>query len=213
MDIAVIETARRKGTGSRDARRVRREGGVPAVLYGHGEDVESLVVDEEALRDVIEHEQQTVDLNLGDKTQRALIKAVQYDVWGREFLHVDFARVSKDERVVVSVPVEFRGAPAAVQGGAMLEHPLVAVDVECRVDRIPERLRVDVGGMEIGDAIHVKDMEFPDGVAAQSDPMAIVAILHPPREVEEEEEVEEAPVEGEPEVIGRGAKDESEETE
>lgn len=211
MDIAVLEAVQREGTGSRDSRRIRRAGGVPAVLYGHGQEVAPLVVNEEALRHVIEHERQTVDLKLGAETQRALIKDVQFDVWGRELLHVDFARVSKDERVVVTVPIEFHGTPNDVQNGAMLEHPAVAVDVECRVDQIPEHIRVNVGEMMIGDAIHVEDINLPAGVTAQSEPRSIVAILHAPR-AEEEEEVEEVEAaEGEPEVIGRAAKEESEE--
>ena len=209
MDISVLDAERREESGTRVSRRLRRAGMAPAVLYGHGLEVVSLAVSEEAIREIIERDQRSLDLRVGGDAQRALIKDVQWDTWGREILHIDFVRVSKDERVKVSVALDFHGTPNAVSSGAMMEHPLIAVDIECRVDEIPERIRVDVGEMEVGDVIHVSDLALPQGATCVTTASSIAAVLHPPREAAAEEEAEEAePAEGEPEVIGRAAKEE-----
>jgi len=214
MDISVLEVERREAVGSSNSRRLRRAGRVPAVLYGHGEEVVSLALDEEAARTAVEGSGQIVTLRLDGEEQRALIKDSQYDVFALALLHVDFARVALDERVSVSVALELHGTPKEVAGGAMLEQPLNSLDVECRADSIPQNILVEVGHLEIGAMIHVGDVELPAGVTAVTDEKAVIAVLHPPRAEEEPEE--EAPAESEsaePELIGREDKEGEEDAE
>lgn len=212
MNIRVLEAERRKQVGSSSARRLRAQGRVPGVLYGHGEEVVPLSLDGEALEELLHTEMQAVDLQVDGKADRALIKEVQYDTWGDACQHIDFARVSMDETVTVTVNVETHGTPGEVEGGAVLEHPLMSLEVECRVDSIPNHLTVEVSEMTIGDTIEAGAVPLPDGVSLVTDPQAVVAVLRPPMEIEEEEEEAELEAEGaEPELISRGKEEEGEE--
>jgi len=209
MDISVLEVRRRPEVGSAAVRRIRRQGGVPAVLYGHGEDVISLTVDGEALRSVIEGEQRVVRLGLEGGEQRALVKSVQWDTFGREILHVDFTRVAMHERVAVSVRLELHGTPKGVTAGGVLEHPLNAIEIECSAAEIPDHFRVEVGHLEFGQMVHVGDVQMPEGVKVLTDPNAVVAVMHAPKGDVTEAAAEPGPTE--PELIGRAAKPEEEE--
>lgn len=208
MDIAVLSAERRTELGSAASRRLRGTGRLPAVLYGHGEEVVSLTVSEEEARDVLDREQHMVTLQVEGADQRALVREVQYDAFGIELLHMDFTRVALDEMVTVSVRVELHGTPKGALEGGVIEQPLAALDIQCRADAIPENFRVEVGELDINDMIHVGDIELPAGVGTSVDPQSVVAVVHPPRHAEEEEE--EAPAEAgteEPELIGRAAKE------
>ena len=214
MDISVLDVRRRETLGSSASRRLRREGMVPAVLYGHREEVISLTVAEEDARGAIEAGHRMVSLKLEGAEQRALIRDVQYDTFGLAVLHMDFTRVAVDERVAVVVALEMHGAPKDVANGAVLEQPMAEIEVECRADSIPSVVRVEVGHLEIGKMVHVADVALPEGVKSLVDPQGVVAVLHPPKAEEEEEEA--APEEAEsaePEVIGRDEKAEGEEAE
>ena len=213
MDLMVLKAEARKETGSRAARRLRAQGKAPAVLYGHGEEVALLCLDEEALKEVLAREAHAVTLDIGGKEQRALIRDVQHDTWGLHLLHADFTRVAKGDRVVVAVKVELHGVPKAVATGAMLEQPLMTVSLDCDADAIPGHLVVEVEQMEIGQMIHASDLKLPEGVICKADPNAVVAVLLAPKL----EEAAAAPgVEGEadtaePELIRKEKEEEEEE--
>ena len=214
MDIQTLKAKRRPTTGSADARRIRRSGKVPGVLYGHGEEVIPLALTAEAIHELMEIGHHVVALDMDGSRQRALVKEVQFDTWGKRILHVDFSRVALDETVTVTVQIVSHGQPKAVLTDGLLEQPLHSLDVECTAGNIPDEIRVEIGEMEIGDTVHVRDLELPGGVKAVADPEAIVFAL---KEARAEEAVEEAApeaeaAEAEPEVIGRAAKPEDEET-
>ena len=214
MELRALKADPRQSTGSAAARRLRREGKVPSVLYGHGEEVVALSVSAEDMRRVLETGHHLVTLDLGGREESALVKEVQFDTWEREILHVDFGRVALHETVTVSVEVVSHGTPKSVLAGGVLEQPLHSVELECRADAIPDQIRVEVGEMETGDMIHVRDLPLPDGVKAMTEPEAIVFVVHEARIVEEAPEA--APAEAaaaEPEVIGRAAKPEEEASE
>lgn len=214
MDIHVLRVERREVKGSASVRRLRRQGKVPGILYGHGEEVLMLSLPAEAFHELLETGHHLVTLDVAGKQERALVKEVQFDTWGREILHVDFSRVALDETVTIPVEVAAHGTPKAVLAGAVLEQPLHALDVECKADHIPDQIVVEVADLEPGAMLHVRDLQLPEGVRAIAEPETIVFVL---REAREEEEVEapapEATAE-EPEVIGRAAaKEEGEEKE
>jgi large subunit ribosomal protein L25 len=194
----------RPSRGTREARRMRRNGQVPAVLYGHGEAAVSLVVGQDDLATVLRHHSRLVDLK-GGVNESALIRALQWDTFGLEVLHVDFARVSADERIEVQVSIELRGtAPGANEGG-VIEHLLHEVTIECLATAIPDRLQVKINALNKGEHITVGQLEVPEGVKVLADPEDIVVqCVEAADEAQPELHAESA----EPEVIGRKAEEE-----
>jgi large subunit ribosomal protein L25 len=158
-----------------------------------------------------------VDLQTDGKTEKALIKEVQWDHLGKEVLHVDFARVAADERVVVSVPIEIKGAAVGVTaGGGVLDQPMHILSIECLAIAVPDSIRVNVGDLQLGQAIHVRELVMPEGVKATADAEAVevqvIAKLVEP-EPEAAPAAAAAPEQTEPEVIRRERPTEEEEAE
>jgi large subunit ribosomal protein L25 len=208
-ESVVLVAEKREGFGSHKAVKLRRQGLIPAVLYGHKQDTLAVSVNHDELFSAVKHGARVLDLKSDSGVETALIKAIQWDHLGKDILHADFERVSKDERITVSVRIELRGiAPGATAGG-VLDQPLHTVELECLAISIPESIRVNIGELQLGQAIHVRDLKAPEGVKIVGDPDAIVVHVTSPQA-----EAEAAPAEGavEPEVIGR-AKAEEEEAE
>jgi large subunit ribosomal protein L25 len=201
---------KREGHGTRGARRLRARGLVPAVLYGHKEATVSVSLAGDALTSAIRHGARVVDLKLDGDVQQALIREVQWDHLGKEVLHVDFIRVSKDERIKVSVPIELKGIAPGVTGGGVLDQPLHTLHVECLATGVPDSIRVNINELQLGAAIHVSELHLPPGVTALDDAEALVVQIKAPAA---EPEAAPAPAAGpaEPEVIGRKAAEEGEE--
>src|SRR5437764_11500004 len=169
-ETAVLVAQGRKEYGTRAARRLRKQGQVPGVIYGHKEATVPLAVPGDELSRAIRHGARIIDLKQGEAVQRALIKQLQWDPLGHDILHVDFTRISKDEKLELPVRIELRGtAPGAVAGG-VLSQALHEVTVECLPDSIPNSIRVNIGALQIGDVIHVRDITLPPGVAIKDEP-------------------------------------------
>jgi large subunit ribosomal protein L25 len=194
----------RTGRGSQAARKLRRDGRVPAVVYGHKEDTVSVSLSLEDFGNVIRHGARVVDLRVDGKTEKALIREIQWDHLGKHVLHVDFARVAADERVVVTVPLELRGTAPGVTAGGVLDQPIHTLSVECLAISLPDSIRVNINEVQIGGVIHVRDLVLPAGVKAMAEADAVVVQVRAA-------EVEAAPAaapeaaagQAEPEVIGR----------
>jgi large subunit ribosomal protein L25 len=206
----VLETQPREGRGSQAARQLRRKGLVPAVVYGHKEPTVAIALPLETIDNAIRRGVRVVDLRTDGKDQKAFIKEVQWDHLGKEVLHVDFARVAVDERIVVTVPLELRGNAPGVNAGGMLDQPIHTLSVECLAISIPESIRVNVGELQIGASIYVRDLVLPPGVKAMTDPDAIVVHITTPVAEPEAAAAAEAPEQAEPEVIGRQKAEEEE---
>jgi large subunit ribosomal protein L25 len=215
MERVTLQAEKRQEVGSRAARRLRADGAVPAVLYGHQRDTVHLTVPTRELEHLLHEGTRLLDLEIGGTIEPAIIKDIQYDALGDHLLHVDFARVAMDEKLTVTIPVELHGTPKGVEAGGVLDHALVDVEVSCLPADIPDRITVEVAHLEIGDTIHLSDLEPPPGVEFLEDAESPVASVHPPMELEEAEEaaevVEEAIGAAEPEVIGREEEGEAEE--
>lgn len=194
----------RKDYGTRAAQRIRKAGQVPGVVYGHKEATVSVSVSGAELASAIRHGARIIDLKQGDGVQRALIKDLQWDPLGHDILHVDFTRISKDEKLVLPVRIELRGTAPGVTGGGVLSQNLHELTVECLPENIPNSIRVNIGTLQIGDVIHVREITLPEGVAVKADPDAVVVQVMAPM-AEPEPTVAGAPVaeSAEPEVIGR----------
>jgi large subunit ribosomal protein L25 len=137
---------------------------------------------------------------------------MQWDVWGTGILHVDFARVSADETIEVTVSVDLRGQAPGVKEGGIVEHLVHEVEIECKATAVPDKIVVNINQFKLGEAITVADLVLPAGAKCLGDPAAIVAQCVLPVAAAEEEAVGEAG-EAEPEVIGGRKEDEEGEAE
>jgi large subunit ribosomal protein L25 len=214
-EMVEMVTQPRDGNGSQKARQLRRNGLVPAVLYGHKKATLSISLPTEELEKAIRHGARVLDLRTGSEVQKALIKEIQWDHLGKELLHVDFARVALDERVVVTVPIEVRGVAPGIATGGVLDQPIHVLSVECLAIAVPASIRVNVGELQLGAAIYVRDLVLPPDVKAMNDPDAIVVHVTAKEVEPEAAPAAAAPVAetAEPEVIGRKVAAEEEEGE
>lgn len=201
MPDRVYKANIRKRTGRAASERLRKEGLIPAVLYGHKKENVLLSLPRAEVEEFLREGQRTLDIEFTGGSEKALIKQIQYDALGTEVIHIDFNRVALDERVTVTVEIVSVGEPAGLAQDGMLEQPLRELEVECLASDIPQRLEVEVAELQIGDSVSVKDLKLPPGVKVLADGEMTVVIVRPPvveEVVAAEEEVpaeEEAPAE------------------
>lgn len=195
MDILNLEVERRTGKGKGAARRLRRNGRVPAVVYGIREPA-SLAVSPKELERVLATRAGAnviVQLNVaGDaKGERpVLIKDLQRDPMKGRILHADFLEIRMDRKIGVSVPIVLRGEAPGIKQGGVLSQLLRELEVECLPIAIPEEIAVDVSGVNLNGVVHVRDIALPEGVDLMTDPEEPILTVAAPQE--EEKPVEEA---------------------
>jgi large subunit ribosomal protein L25 len=204
---AQVSARQRSELGSRANKRLRDQGFVPGVIYGHKEAVVPVTLLKKELTGHLNHGAHLFDLALDGKSEKVLVKEVQYDHLGIEVIHVDFARVSLDEKVELTVPLELKGTPKGEAEGAVLQQIVSELEIECLVTDIPEVIRHNVSDLGKDAVLHIKDLHLPPGVRVLQDEDLIVATV---REIVEQEPTEAAEaVSAEPEVIGRKPEDEA----
>jgi large subunit ribosomal protein L25 len=221
MATAQLSATARPGTGKGAARSLRRDGRLPAVIYGHAREPLALSVPErdfERLLEKVAAENTVIELHIDGSMSRTLIREIQRHPVKRNVLHVDFQELVAGERVIVRIPIVLQGIPDGVrQAGGILSQ--IMQELECRVDplNMPGRIEVDVTSVTIGHSVHVSEITIPEGVEVLDDPESAVAIVAAPKE-----EVVEVPAPGavpeapaEPELIRKpkeGEEGEPEET-
>jgi len=168
------DPAKNKGTGSRFVRRLRSQGRIPAIIYGHKQDPVPISLTRDAVWEMIKKSTHLAELNLGGTTEMVLVRDVQWDHLGKEILHLDFARVSAEETIETEVRLDVRGTPAGLAEGGVLEQPVHTVSVTCRAGSIPDSIRVDVSGLRLNQSIHVRDLALPEGVKVDADPELVL---------------------------------------
>ncbi|MDO4558331.1 MAG: 50S ribosomal protein L25 [Planctomycetia bacterium] len=203
-EVKELKVEIRTDRGKRDAKRARRAGRIPAILYGHKLENVALYLSADEFAGVVRHGQHLVQLT-GAVDQRAFIKALQWDTFGREILHVDFIRVSKDEKLRLSVSVELRGDAEGIREGGVVRLHTHELEVECTPEHIPEKIFVKVGSLKLNDSLKVSDLVVPEGVKILTDAEEMVVDCVIPIEVEEV--TPEVAGSAEPEVIGRKKED------
>jgi large subunit ribosomal protein L25 len=201
VQSAQVSAKSRTELGSRANKRLRDAGLLPGVIYGHKEAVVPVTLPKKEVVNHISRGAHLFDLSLDGKSEKVLIKEVQYDHLGMEVIHVDFARVSLDEKVKVTVPLELKGTPKGEADGGVLHQVLASLEVECLVTEIPDAIRHNVSEMAKDEVLHIKDLKMPAGVRALQDEDLIVATVKEILEVAPAVTTEEGPAE--PEVIGR----------
>lgn len=204
VETLVLKAAKRIATGTRFARRQRKEGQVPAVIYGHKSEPVSVLLNYHDLALELQHHHRLLEVELEGKREKFLLKDVQYDYLGDTIIHVDFVRVSMDERVEVTVEVKLKGTPAGAADGGILEQMLTDIHLECLVTNIPESVTVRVNDLALDGVISAGDIELPKGAKLLTDTATMIATVRIPSETPEEiEEAEAGEGDVEPEVIGR----------
>jgi large subunit ribosomal protein L25 len=208
-----LTIAPRDTGSSRATRRLRREGRVPGILYGGGDEPLAFQVDARELRHALAAAGAVIELSLDDKTTSAVLKDAQRDAVRGDTLHVDFLRVDLNRAIESVVPVVLLGeedAPGVKEGG-VLEHITREVTVEALPNEIPESLTYDVSEMQINDTVTLSQVTPPEGVILVDDvEETVIATLTPPRlQLEEEEEGIEEETERVGEAAAEGAADEA----
>jgi large subunit ribosomal protein L25 len=189
----------RDATGKGVSRRLRAAGRIPAVVYGKGAESKAISIDPSALQRLLQGSgagiNTLIELSVDGTTRTVLVKELQRDpVRGRP-LHTDFYLVDLDQTVEVSVPIHLVGRAPGVELGGILDHPLREIELECLPRAIPESVDVDVSALQVGDSIHVRDLELPEGASVRTDgDLAVASVVAP---VVVEEPVAEEPEEGE----------------
>ncbi len=169
------DPAKNKGTGTRVVRRLRGQGRIPGVIYGHKLDVVPISLAHGDVWSMIKAASHLVELDLGDKTETVLIRDVQWDNLGKEILHLDFARVSAEEEIETDVNVELRGQAAGVAEGGILEHLVHSLRVTCPAGAIPSSIKVDISHLNVDQGVYVRDLALPQGVTVDADEDLLIA--------------------------------------
>lgn len=195
------------------AKQTRASGRIPAVIYGRKTQAQNLEVDQKSLEDLIHHsasENLLVDLTVDQSKRLALVQEVQHHAFSGKVLHIDFHEISEDEKVTVMVPVEPVGEATGVKnGGGVLEHVLFKVKVRCLPKDLPEAIHVDVSHLDIGNAIHIGDIQPVSGVEIIGDKhITVLSVAAPITEAQEAAAAEAASTTGEVEMIKEKKEDE-----
>jgi len=207
----VLKAEVREHTGSKHAAKVRDEGRIPAVIYGHKQEAVAISLDAHNFVEALHHGKRLMDVQIGRKKEKILVKDLQYDYLGRDIIHVDLVRVDITETVKVTVPIELKGTAQGTHESGIIEEHVDRLEVECKVTDIPETLVVMVTDVSVGDALHASDVELPEGVKLASSPETLVVTCHLVAAAKTAEQAEEElPIA--PEVIGEEEKTEDEET-
>jgi large subunit ribosomal protein L25 len=200
-----LKAERRSATGRSAARKLKARGVVPAVIYGAKDKPQPLQLSERDINAMLSHasgENILVELEIdGDQSGRlALVQEIQHSPVRGDVLHIDFHAVSMDQKIHAEVPVETIGTANGVKNfGGLLEQNLRALAIECLPRDLPDRIVVDVSALNIGDSIHVRDLQLPPGVTTRMQlDLTAFSVLAP---AVEEEPVAAVATAAEPEVI------------
>lgn len=202
-----LQVEKRDFTGKRRNHRLRLEGKLPGIVYGHGEEPVSVIVPADQLRATLRHGHKVVELQ-GAATGQALLQNVEWDTFQQHLIHVDLLRVDASERVEVEVPLLIRGEAPGEHEGGVVEHIVHHIEIETSPLAIPDALHISVKNLHLNGTLTLADIyDLPEGAKLITDPKTVAVTCHEPAaEVEEEAGTGAA----EPEVIGRKAAEDEE---
>lgn len=208
-----VQATLRLGRGKNDARRARRDGMVPITVYGGGAETVAAVAPLRDLAAILRSESGrntifTIEVD-GMGASEVMFHDRQIDPIKGRLIHADLTRLVKGQKIEVTVPLHLIGEPIGVKDNAgMLEQIIREIEIKCQPREIPDSLDVDVSHLDVHDVLHVSDIKVAEGIEILNDPELVIATVG----IVKEEEVAATPAEGEepaePEVIGKGKKDE-----
>jgi large subunit ribosomal protein L25 len=195
--MAIEISARKRETqGTSAARRLRRKGLVPGIVYGGEKDALNIELDHKALYLNLRNERfhaSILSLEVGEAKEQVLLRSVSMHPYKPQVQHVDFQRVLKDKKLHMKVPLHFVNAeksPGVKDQGGVVSHVLNELNITCFPDDLPEFVEVDLGNLAVGNSVHVRDLALPKGVelALKKDENPVVATVVVPQLITEEEE-------------------------
>lgn len=214
MKEVMLKAKPRDKRGKEHAKRLRKNGVIPAVVYGPDTPSLPLEIESKPFHALLRGglgENVIITLQMDDpksKSKEVLIREVQRDPVRGDIVHVDFHQISLTKKITIEVPIHLIGSPEGVKEGGILQHALRELKVECLPTAIPEKIEIDVSHLKIGDSIHVTDIKL-ENVEILTDPQSSVASVVPPTIFKEAEVAPEAVAE-EPEVITEKKEEEKE---
>jgi large subunit ribosomal protein L25 len=191
----VVLVANERATGKSAARQARREGKVPAIVYGLGTDSEPVAVPGRELQHILSGPtgaNTLINLDLSGRSELVLARQIQRHPVRRNLLHVDLIRVSRDVAVTAEVPVHLVGEAAGVRDGGILEQVIFTLSIEAKPGDLPPRIEIDVSDLDIGDHLSVADLVMPHGVVTTQEAGEMVVHVTQPRGLALPEEIEAA---------------------
>lgn len=208
----------REDQGKGASRRLRRQGKVPAIIYGAGRPPRNLAFDHNKVIKELENEafySSILNIKVGEKSQAAVVKDIQRHPSKRQILHLDFQRIVEDEKIRMNVPIHFLGEDVALgvkQGGGSISRLMTDVEVSCLPKDLPEYFEVDVAELELNQMLHLSDIKVPEGVEIvalsqgddQDQPIVSIALI---KETPVEDEVDEAAEAAAPDAEGAAPAD------
>ena len=209
MAEVTLEVSRREGTGQEVAKKLRRDGKVPAVVYGGHKEPVAITVDRKAVSELVQKSEHGVRsvflLKMAgtDQQRHAMIKEITIDPISRRMEHIDFVRVVMDEKIKVTVPVHLNGTAAGVKEGGVLDWQVRELHIECLPTTIPDTIEVDIAPLGGHEYLRVKDLQLPEGARVLDDPeRVVVGVTH--ARAEAADATAEGAAVAEPEVIKKG---------
>jgi len=179
MSKVVLQAKNRQKEGSAESRRMRKNGRIPAVLYGRSGKAVSIDLDaSEFVKGTKGISESTiVNINVDGKAYDAFVKDTQRNILDGNILHIDFYEVESGVALRAKVSLVLHGNPVGVREGGMLETPLHEIEVECLPKDLPERIEIDISGLKANHSIHVRDIPLAQGVRLLSNPDQVVALV------------------------------------
>jgi large subunit ribosomal protein L25 len=184
MATANLNASARSDRGKGVARKLRQSGQVPAIIYGHSRQPQSLAIDTRELERLLERvaaASTVIELAIDGRTARTLIREIQRHPVKRSIIHVDFQELVAGEKVTVSIPLVFTGSSEGVRGGGILDQVMHELEIRVDPSNIPNHVDVDVTPLQIGHSIHVRELNIPAGVEVLDDEDATVCTVSAPR--------------------------------
>ncbi|MCK4401990.1 50S ribosomal protein L25/general stress protein Ctc [bacterium] len=205
MQKIQLQANARKEINKKSTKELRKQGCIPAVLYGHGIKTLNLTVEQKKFEQMIKktHGENvlislSIDSDGSSKQETVMIRDIQYHPVSDGLLHIDFYKILLHEKITTRINIVLTGQAAGVKEGGVLDHSMRDVEVSCLPDKMPGHFEVDVTQLEIGSSIHIRDLKIPEGVEVLADPEQAIVSIVPPTIIKEEE----VAVEEEPEVEG-----------
>jgi len=199
----------RERTGSKAVQRIRNQGRIPAIVYGHKEQPLSISLDAHNFIEGLHHGHRLIDVQIGRKKEKMIVKELQYDHLGKNIIHADLKRVDMTEMIKMTVPIELKGVAQGTHEGGIVEEHTDHLEIECKANDIPKTIVVSVKDVHVGTALHASDIQLPNGIKLISSPDILLVTCHLVSAAKSTDQVEEEmPIT--PEVIGESKEPEEE---
>ena len=202
----------REHTGTKAVQKVRLQGRIPAIVYGHKKQPVAISLDQHNFVEGLHHGHRLMDVQIGKKKEKMIVKELQYDYSGKNIIHADLMRVDVTEAVKVNVPIELKGTAQGTHEGGIVEEHTDHLEIECKATEIPETIVVSIKELSVGGILHAGDIELPSGMKLISSPDTLLVTCQLVAAAKTTEQMEEEmPVA--PEIIGETAESEEETSE